>query len=45
MAAHGYGYAIIGAVGPREFYERVVEVFDIPGSAPGLYRGLLRAGR
>ena len=45
MAAHGYGYAIIGAVGPREFYERVVEVFDIPGSAPGVYRGLLRAGR
>ena len=45
MAAHGYGYAIIGAVGPREFYERVVEVIDIPGSAPGVYRGLLRAER
>ena len=45
MAAHGYGYAIIGAVGPREFYQRVVEVVDIPGSAPGVYRGLLREGR
>ena len=42
MAAHGYGYAIIGGVGPRAFYERVVEVLEIPGSTPGVYRGKLR---
>lgn len=42
MAAHGYGYAIIGGVGPRAFYERVVEVLEIPGSTPGVYRGMLR---
>lgn len=45
MAAQGYGYAVIGAAGPRAFYDRVVEVFEVPGSAPGVYRGLLRAGR
>lgn len=41
MAAHGYGYAVIGGVGPRAFYESVVEVIDIPGSEPGMYRGML----
>lgn len=43
MAAHGYGYGVIGGVGPRAFYERVIDVFEIPGSAPGVYRGMLRA--
>ena len=42
MAAHGYGYAVIGAAGPKAFYERVVEVLEIPGSVPGIFRGLLR---
>lgn len=41
MHAHGYGYAVIGGVGPRAFYESVVEVIDIPGSEPGIYRGML----
>lgn len=42
MAAHGYGYAVIGGVGPQAFYDRVVACFEIPGSTPGLYRDLLR---
>jgi len=42
MLAHGYGYAIIGGVGPRAFYERVVPVMEIPGSSPGIYDGMLR---
>lgn len=42
MAAYGYGYAVIGGVGPKEFYDRVVRSSEIPGSAPGIYRGLLR---
>ncbi len=42
MAAHGYGYAVIGGVGPKAFYYRVVQCVEIPGSSPGIYRGLLR---
>lgn len=42
MAAYGYAYAVIGAVGPRAFYDRVVTTTEIPGSSPGIYRGLLR---
>jgi GNAT superfamily N-acetyltransferase len=42
MRAHGYGYAIIGSVGPLAFYERVVPVMEIPGSSPGIYTGMLR---
>ena len=42
MRAHGYAYAIIGGVGPRAFYERVVPVMEIPGSSPGIYQGMLR---
>jgi len=39
--ALGYGYAIIGGVGPAEFYERCVGAAVIPGSDPGMYRDLL----
>jgi GNAT superfamily N-acetyltransferase len=42
MRAFGYGYAIIGGVGPKAFYESVVPVLEIPGSSPGIYQGLLR---
>jgi len=42
MRAQGYGYAIIGGVGPRAFYERIVPVLEIPGSSPGIYQGMLR---
>lgn len=43
MRAVGYGYAVIGAAGPGEFFRRVAGAAEIPGSTPGLYRGMLRA--
>ena len=45
MAAEGYAYAIIGGAGPEEFYAKAVGAVSIAGSAPGIYAGLLRAGR
>jgi predicted N-acetyltransferase YhbS len=33
----GYAYAIIGGVGPAEFYETVCGAFIIPGSERGIY--------
>ena len=33
----GYAYAIIGGVGPAEFYERAVGARLIPDSSPGVY--------
>ena len=33
----GYAYAIIGGVGPAEFYERACGAFVIPGSETGIY--------
>ena len=41
MRAQGYGYAIIGGVGPAGFYEKTVGATLIEGSDPGLFRGLL----
>ena len=38
----GYAYAIIGDVGPSEFYERTVGATQIPNSAPGVYADLLK---
>lgn len=37
----GYGYAIIGAAGPVEFYADAVGAVVIEDSWPGIYRGLL----
>lgn len=37
MAAEGYAYAVVGGVGPREWYERRVGAFVIPGSDTGIY--------
>jgi GNAT superfamily N-acetyltransferase len=42
MRAVGYGYAIIGGVGPAAFYEKVVGAQIIPDSTPGIYAGMLR---
>ena len=42
MRAAGYAYAVIGGVGPKAFYEKIVPVMEIPGSSPGIYQGLLR---
>ena len=41
MRHAGYGYAIIGGVGPGEFYAKSVGAIAIEGSGPGIYRGLL----
>ena len=38
LREEGYAYAIIGGVGPEEFYRRTVNAFVIPGSEPGIYR-------
>lgn len=42
MRAAGYGYAIIGAAGPVDFYARAVGAMPIDDSWPGVYRGMLR---
>ena len=39
--AQGFAYAIIGGVGPAEFYEKTVGARLIEGSTPGVYAGLL----
>jgi GNAT superfamily N-acetyltransferase len=41
MEAQGYAYAIIGGVGPAEFYEKTVGATLIEGSKPGIYKGIL----
>lgn len=38
----GHGYAIIGRVGPADFYKRSVNATVIEGSDPGIYKNLLR---
>jgi len=40
MREMGYGYAIIGWVGPAEFYERICGATVIEGSSPGVYADL-----
>ena len=37
MKEMGYAYAIIGGVGPKEFYVKAVGAIDIPDSTPGVY--------
>jgi GNAT superfamily N-acetyltransferase len=37
----GYAYAIIGAAGPVEFYEKAVGAIVIPDSSPGIYVDML----
>src|SRR5262245_57172960 len=41
MRHQGFGYAIIGGVGPADFYSKTVGAIPIEGSEPGIYRGLL----
>ena len=43
MREFGYAYAIIGGVGPVDFYARVAGATVIADSTPGVYAGLLRA--
>jgi GNAT superfamily N-acetyltransferase len=42
MKLKGYVYAIIGAVGPSEFYSKSVGAVEIPDSSPGLWKTWLR---
>jgi GNAT superfamily N-acetyltransferase len=42
MHDQGYGYAIIGAAGPTDFYTKAVGATIIENSSPGIYRGMLR---
>ena len=43
--AQGYAYAIIGGVGPAEFYARAVGATPIAGSTPGIYAGMLPSAK
>jgi GNAT superfamily N-acetyltransferase len=42
MRAQGYGYGIIGAAGPVDFYAKAVGATVIEDSMPGIYEGLLK---
>ena len=43
MRERGYAYAVIGGVGPAEYYARAVGATLIEGSTPGIYDfGLIR---
>ena len=41
IANNGYAYAIIGGVGPVEFYAKTVGATEIEDSSPGIYRNRL----
>ena len=43
MKEMGYAYAIIGGVGPKEFYAKAVGAIEIPDSTPGIYTTPLEA--
>ena len=43
MKLKGYGYAVIGGVGPAEFYSKAVDAVKIPESDPGVYDNMLTA--
>jgi predicted N-acetyltransferase YhbS len=42
MKAHGYAYAIIGGVGPMDFYANAVGAVPIAADREDIYQGLLR---
>jgi GNAT superfamily N-acetyltransferase len=41
--AQGYAYAIIGGVGPAEYYSKVVDAQLIAKSTPGIYAAAIRS--
>ena len=45
MRELGYVYAVIGGVGPAEFYQKAVGAIVIPDSDPGIYQDLLKHTR
>jgi hypothetical protein len=38
MKLQGFGYAVIGWVGPAEFYAKAVGAVEIPGSEPSIWK-------
>lgn len=42
MKLKGYQYAVIGGVGPTQFYEKTVGAKIIEGSSPGFYKEILK---
>ncbi|SDC91301.1 hypothetical protein SAMN02799630_01701 [Paenibacillus sp. UNCCL117] len=42
MRSLGYGYAVIGGAGPKDFYAKHVGATVIENSTPGIYRGYLK---
>lgn len=42
MAASGYAYAVIGGVGPADFYARAAGAIEIPGSSTSIYPDALK---
>jgi predicted N-acetyltransferase YhbS len=38
MRNNGYGYAIIGGVGPAEYYKKTVGAVDIADSTPSIWK-------
>jgi predicted N-acetyltransferase YhbS len=42
MRSNSYAYAVIGGVGPQQFYEKAVGAVPIQGSTPGVYIDRLR---
>lgn len=45
MKAQGYAYAVIGGVGPVEFYAKAVGAVPIEADKEDIYQGLLRVRR
>ena len=43
MKLGGYGYAIIGWIGPAEFYKKTVGAIEIPESTPSIWQNWLHA--
>jgi predicted GNAT family acetyltransferase len=41
MKLKGYGYAVVGAIGPADFYRKMVGAVEIPDSTPGVWKDLL----
>jgi predicted N-acetyltransferase YhbS len=41
LREQGHAYAVIGGVGPREFYAKACGAIEIPGSDPGIYHDIL----
>lgn len=41
MKLKGYGYAVVGWVGPQQFYEKAAGAISIPDSTPGIWKDWL----